>query len=325
LLKRFLIIMAFACALPGLVLSEAHAQDSLYRPNNLKIVTTTGHIADLVHNIVGEYAQVESMMSTGSDPHLFRPTRSDLLLLKEADIIFYNGLHLEAQMGDVLERMGETKPVIALSSTLPLEDLIHEGEKVYDPHFWMNVNYWAGTIDLVVDTLTPFMPSREKQLSEAAEAYRQELDELDYKVQVAVASIPEEKRVLITAHDAFGYFGRAYGMNVIGIQGLSTESEAGIQHLENLIDLVIEHDIRAIFAETSVSPRNVEAIVEGAKARGHDIRIGAELFSDSLGPEGEPTDNYIGMMVHNVTAIAEELGGNASALKENRMEILRQE
>lgn len=304
--------------------NTAFAQQQLY-VKHMKIVTTTGQIADLVRNVVGEHIEVESIMGTGTDPHLFRPTRSDLATLRNADIIFYNGLHLEAQMADVFKKMAKVKPVVAIASALPRNDLISGQQTAFDPHIWMNVNNWARSIDLIIETIADYDEANVAAYEEAGAAYKEKLNHLDYKIQVAVATVPREKRILITAHDAFGYFGRAYGVAVMGVQGLSTESEAGLQHIENLVDIIVKRRIKAVFAESSVDHRNIEALIEGAAARGHVVKLGGVLYSDAMGPEGSMADNYIGMMVHNVDTIARALGGDDMTFTDYRSAYEREQ
>ncbi len=322
LFKLFFKFGFLALALATLFSNAAFAQRELYIKGTT-IVTTTAQVADLVRNIVGDHMKVEALMGTGTDPHLYRPTRSDLVRLRKADIIFYNGLHLEAQMVDVLKEMGKTKDVVEIASALPQKDLIYGTQKVFDPHIWMNVNNWAQSIGLVVDTVSEFDEGQREFYVAAGAAYRKKLDHLDYKIQVAMETIPRHKRILITAHDAFGYFGQAYGVAVLGVQGLSTQSEAGLKHIESLVDIIVKRKIEAVFAETSVDQRNIDALVEGAAARGHMVVIGGALYSDAMGAEGTMADSYIGMMVHNVDMIAVALGGDKGTFSEYYREYER--
>lgn len=317
-LKAIAILIALTALLP----LQAQAQHLLYQKPKVKIVATTSQIADIIHNITGDHMQVTTLMGSGIDPHLYRPTRSDLFALKSADIIVYNGLNLEAQLQGVISKMAETKPVISVAKALNKKDLIFEEEETFDPHIWMNVNNWSRSIDPILETLQTFDERNAVAYGEAAKAYRKKLDKLDYNIQVAIATIPRDKRILITAHDAFGYLGQAYGMAVVGIQGLSTESEAGLQRIESIIDTIIKHDISAIFTESSVDDRNIEAIIEGVKARNHHTFIGGDLYSDAMGEKGSFADNYIGMMVHNVSIISEALGGSSKSLDSYRKDAI---
>jgi manganese/zinc/iron transport system substrate-binding protein len=234
--------------------------------------------------------------------------------LQGADVVFYNGLMLEGKMGDVLVRVArQGKPVYAVTEAI-LEQgdyVMTDEQQLYDPHVWMDVSGWRRAVGVVAGALAEFDSSNAEHYHAKADAYVARLRELDGYVQRVIGSIPENQRVLVTAHDAFNYMGRAYGLEVRGIQGLSTESEAGVQDIEKLVQFLVDRDIPAVFVETSVADKNVRALVEGAKAKGHDVRIGGELFSDAMGPAGTYEGTYIGMIDHNATTIARALGGDA--------------
>jgi manganese/zinc/iron transport system substrate-binding protein len=279
-------------------------------------VATVGMIADIVREVAGDQAEVEGMIGEGVDPHLYKPTRKDVVSLSRADVIFYNGLMLEGKMGDILVRMARKgKPVYAVT-----EEILDQGDYVitdeedhFDPHVWMDVKGWMRAVSVVEKALSDFDPEGGDSYRKNAEDYLAQLEMLDAYADKVISSIPENQRVLVTAHDAFGYLGRAYGLEVRGIQGLSTESEAGVQDIENLISFLVENQIPAVFVETSVADKNVRALVEGAKAQRHDLKIGGELFSDAMGQPGTYEGTYIGMIDHNVTTIARALGGQAPA------------
>jgi manganese/zinc/iron transport system substrate-binding protein len=281
-----------------------------------KAAATVGMIADIVREVAGDRAQVEGIIGEGVDPHLYKPTRKDVVTLSQADIVFYNGLMLEGKMGDVLVRVARKgKPVYAVT-----QEILDQGDYVitdqaehYDPHVWMDVQGWIRAVDVVARGLSAFDPDNAAVYAANAKAYRAQLERLDNYAREVIASIPEGRRVLLTAHDAFSYLGRAYGIDVRGIQGLSTESEAGVQDIEKLIDFLVERKIPAVFVETSVADKNVRALIEGANARGHTVKIGGELFSDAMGAPGTYEGTYIGMIDHNVTTIARALGGKAPA------------
>ena len=280
------------------------------------IVTTTGMIADVAQQVAGEHAEVDNLIGEGVDPHLFTPTRSDVIALQDADVVLYNGLMLEGKMTDVLVRLARSgKPVIAVAERLrDREDyVITTEEAYYDPHVWMDVRGWMTAVKLIADELAAYDPKHAEAYQTNAAGYLDRLEELDNYVRKVIRSIPETSRVLVTAHDAFGYMGRAYGLEVRGIQGLSTESEAGVRDVRELVDLLVERNIRAVFVETSVADDNVKALIEGAAARGHEVRIGGELFSDAMGEPGTYRGTYIGMLDHNATTIARALGGDAPA------------
>jgi manganese/zinc/iron transport system substrate-binding protein len=279
----------------------------------LQIVTTIAQIADLASRIAGERAQVRSLMGEGVDPHTYRPTRADVAALRRADLVLANGLRLEAQLDELLAVLAREKPVLLLAERLPPERLLGHPEfpGKYDPHVWNDVGLWRELVAVVRDELVRLDPAGARGYAERARAYEAELAALEAYVRDVLASVPADRRVLVSAHDAFGYFGRAYGFEVIGIQGLSTESEAGLAGIERIVRLLVDRRIEAVFVESSVSERNVLALVEGAAARGHTVRIGAQLFSDAMGAPGTYEGTYVGMIDHNATVIARALGGTA--------------
>jgi manganese/zinc/iron transport system substrate-binding protein len=279
----------------------------------LDIVTTTGMIADAVRAVAGEGAEVQNLMGEGIDPHTYRQTRSDVVRLGQADMVFYNGLYLEAQLDELLGRLGERQPVVAVAEALPADKLIEAVEfgGRYDPHVWMDTRLWADVVTIVRDALSDHHPQGRATHEANAESYIAELLKLDAYARAVLETVPEDARVLVTAHDAFGYFGRAYDFEVVGIQGLSTESEAGLRDIEDIVAMIVERGIGAVFIESSVPERNVRALIEGARARGHDVVIGGELFSDAMGRAGTYEGTYIGMIDHNLTTIARALGGAA--------------
>ncbi len=278
------------------------------------VVTTVGMIEDVTRHIAGDRAEVIGLMGSGVDPHLYKPTRSDIRRLMGADVIFYNGLLLEGKMADALIRAATSgKKVHAVTELLDEQYLLEpaEFEGLYDPHVWMDPAAWSRTIDVIRDKLIEFDASGKDVYTVNAANYREQLAELDAYAERVLASVPEKQRVLVTAHDAFNYFGRRFGYEVVGIQGLSTESEAGVRDIENLVDLLVERSIGAVFVESTVSDRNIKALIAGAKAMGHPVVIGGELFSDAMGNADTYEGTYIGMIDHNVTTIARALGGTA--------------
>ncbi|UHD47119.1 zinc ABC transporter substrate-binding protein [Aureimonas altamirensis] len=279
----------------------------------LHIVATTGMIADAVTQVGGDRVEVVALMGPGVDPHLYRPTASDIARMARADAVFYHGLNLEAQLREFLERLGSRVPVVALADGLP-HDRLHENPDYanqFDPHVWMDPRLWRGVVIEAADALSRLDPAGAEIYAANADAYLAEVDALaDYGDRV-LSSVPEGARVLVTAHDAFGYFGAAHGFEVLGIQGISTNSEAGVRQIESLVDTLVSRDIGAIFIESSVSDRNVRALIEGAAARGHTVKIGGELYSDAMGTPGTYEGTYIGMIDHNVTIITDALGGEA--------------
>ncbi len=299
--------LAFVAAL---ILSFALYQPSSADNQGLYVVTTTAQISDIVKNVTqGSPIRIEHLMGTGVDPHLYRPTRSDVVRLKKADIVFYNGLHLEGQMIELFEKLKKEKPVISLAESLPEDFLITSEQNKYDPHIWMNVKAWINSVETVKNALTQYNPPSAALYSKRAQVYSKKLTLLDTHIKTVIKTIPQNARTLITAHDAFGYFGKAYDINVIGIQGLSTENETGLKRMEELGDLLTAQKIPSIFSETSVNNRNIKALIQGAKSKGHKVKLGGALYSDAMGKEGTYEGTYIGMMEHNVRTLTKALGG----------------
>jgi manganese/zinc/iron transport system substrate-binding protein len=287
---------------------------AMARVERHKITATVGMVADIVRQVAGGLADVTNIIGEGVDPHLYKPTRSDVAALMSADAIFYNGLMLEGKMADTLVKVATSgKKVYAVTELLDEKDLLEPASLAghFDPHVWMDVSAWSKAVEAVALALSGFDPKNAPTYRANADRYRQELDALHAYVKTVIATIPREHRVLITAHDAFNYFGRAYDIEVRGIQGISTESEAGLQDITRLVDLIVERKIRAVFVETSVADKNVRALIEGAKASGHEVRIGGSLFSDAMGKAGTYEGTYIGMIDHNATVITRALGGHA--------------
>lgn len=275
----------------------------------LKVTATTGMIADAARNVGGDAVEVEALMGPGVDPHLYKATQGDLRKLSEADLVLYNGLHLEGKMADVLVKLARQTPTVQVTEAIP-EDKLREPPEFqgqYDPHVWFDVGLWKYAVERIRDAFIEVDPERSETYRQNAEAYLAELDELDAYVRERIAELPEDQRVLVTAHDAFGYFGDAYGMEVMGLQGISTASEYGLQDLSRLVDVIVERGVKAVFVESSISPRSIEALVKGVEAKGHRIRIGGTLYSDALGEAGTPEGTYIGMVRHNVDTLVEAL------------------
>ena len=282
----------------------------------LRVVTTIGMITDIVKNVGGERVDVVGMMGPGVDPHLYKPTARDVQRLSSAHLIFYNGLHLESKTGDVLSKMsGDTKTVAVTESVdqnLLLKPPEFEGQ--YDPHLWFDVKLWMKAVGKVRNTLSEFDPDNAVMYWTNAERYLVKLMELHEYVKTQAARIPSEQRVLVTAHDAFNYFGKAYGFEVRGLQGISTATEAGIADVQELATFIAERRIPAIFVESSVSSKSLEAVKAAVKSKGFNVEIGGELFSDAMGNAGTPEGTYIGMVRHNIDTIVNALTG-ASGVK----------
>ena len=281
-----------------------------------RIVATTGQVADIVRNVGGDRVEVESLLGEGVDPHSYKLTRGDVARLMGADAVFYNGLLLEGKMTDALVRVASTgRPVVPVTERIDESRLLTpEGfDGNHDPHVWMDVATWALAVPVVRDALAGLDPAGTQAYHAGAERYAATLAQLDAYARKVLSAVPAERRVLVTAHDAFNYLGRAYGLEVVGIQGISTESEAGLRRIEELVALLAERRIPAVFVETSVSDRNVQALIDGARARGHQVVIGGRLFSDAMGAPGTYEGTYVGMIDHNATTIARALGGEAPA------------
>lgn len=277
----------------------------------VQIVTTTGIIGDVAQQIAGPHARVEALMGPGVDPHLYKASESDVRRLSEAGLVLYNGLHLEGKMGDILTKMARSRPVVAVTEEVP-QDLLREPPEFlgqYDPHVWFDVSMWAQTLAPIVRELSALDPEHAGDFEANAAALEKELTELDAWVKAQILTIPEPQRILVTAHDAFGYFGRRYSMEVVGIQGISTLSEAGLKDVDRVVNLVVDRRVPAIFVESSVPRRSIEAVQAAVRSRGHEVAIGGQLYSDSLGAAGSPAGTYPGMVRANVQTIVNALKG----------------
>ena len=268
-------------------------------------------VADIVRNVGGEHVAVTQIMGAGVDPHMYKATRDDVNTIMTGDVVFYCGLMLEGKMIDTLVKISRSKPVFAVTELID-KDFLLEPEGFaghYDPHVWMDVSAWARCTDAVVQALCQFDPPHAADYRSRGKAYTAKLAKLHEYGKNLLATIPEERRVLITSHDAFNYFGRAYGLEVQGVQGISTESEAGLQRINELVDLLVRKKVAAVFVESSVPRKNIDALVGGARNRGHQIAVGGELFSDAMGESETYEGTYIGMLDHNITLVAHALGG----------------
>lgn len=310
---RWLFLIAAGLLMALTACGRAGAADSGdLAQRRIRVVATIGMITDVAENVGGERVDVRGLMGPGIDPHLYAASEGDVSRLREADVIFYNGLHLEAQMASVLEQMVEAGYV-----TVPVTENVDRGvlkrppefEGAYDPHVWFDVTLWMQAVETVRDTLIELDPTHADVYSQNAEETLAEFDALHEYVQAETARVPAEQRVLVTAHDAFNYFGRAYGFEVRGLQGISTASEAGTADVQNLARFIAERRIPAIFIESSVPQRNIEAVQAAVRAQGFDVIIGGELFSDAMGNPGTPEGTYVGMVRHNVDTIVSSLLG----------------
>lgn len=296
-------------SLAAIILAACGSSSQAAGDGRLRVVATTGQIGDIVKNVGGDYVEVTALMGPGVDPHLFVASEGDVDLLQRADVIFYNGLFLEAQMADILHQIGERKPSIAVAESIDEAKLlpwVGKGDE-YDPHVWFDVTLWQQAVATVRDTLATVDAEHADAYRANAASYLEQLDDLHAYVQERAAQVPAGQRVLITAHDAFHYFGRAYGFEVRGLQGISTASEAGTADVRELADYIAENRISAIFIETSVPVRNIEALQAAVADRGFSVKIGGELYSDALGSPDSEGATYIGMVKHNVDTIVDAL------------------
>ena len=299
---------AAAFALAALALAGCGGADG-GGGGKLAVTATTGMIADIARNVGGEHVEVVGLMGPGVDPHLYKASEGDIERLGSAKLILYNGLNLEGKMGDLFVKMSRTRATVAVTENIP-DTLLREPPEFlghYDPHIWFDVSLWRRAVDRTRDALIEVDPAHRADYERDAAAYGDSLDALHAWVRETIATIPREGRVLVTAHDAFGYFGRAYDMEVVGLQGISTVSEFGLADVRRLVDLIVSRRVKAVFIESSVPRRNIDAVVEGCRARGHQVVIGGTLYSDAMGPAGTPDGTYLGMVRANVRQMVEAL------------------
>ncbi|TRX50680.1 manganese transporter [Fulvivirga sp. M361] len=279
------------------------------KTGRLNIVVTTGMIEDAVKNVVGDSVQVTALMGPGVDPHLYKATQGDLKKLTQADLIFYNGLHLEGKMGEVLEKLGRVKPVIAVAEGIDnsLLRIVPEFNDSADPHIWFDVSLWKEAVKTILSGITELDGKNNGYYNANAENYLVQLDSLHRWVKSQILTIPEQQRTLITAHDAFGYFGEAYHIDVRGLQGISTLSEYGLRDVSDLVNYITKNKIKAVFVETSVSEKAINAVVQGCRDKGFEVQIGGNLYSDAMGESNTPEGTYLGMVRTNVNTIVNAL------------------
>lgn len=273
----------------------------------IKAVCTTGMVADLVRNIGGDHVAVEQLFSHGIDPHTYESTPGDTKKLAAADIIFYSGLHLEGKMADILPNVSKRGPAVAVAEHIDPKALLKDEEGHPDPHVWFDVSLWSQAAGVVRDALVKFDAAHAADYNKRAGDYQNALAKLHDRVKQEIATIPKAQRVMVTSHDAFRYFGRAYDLDVRGIQGISTEAEASPKDINDLAAFLTARKIKAVFVETSVNPRNMNALRRECKSRGHEVREGGTLFSDAMGPVGTPQGTYLGMIEHNMRTVVDAL------------------
>ncbi|MCG7599797.1 zinc ABC transporter substrate-binding protein [Halomonas sp. McH1-25] len=293
--------------------SSSQAQQA---PPPLKVVVTIGMLGDVAEHVGGDCVEVTALMGPGVDPHLYQASARDVYTLQKADLILYSGYTLEGQLGEVLERFGEIKPTLAVApASIDRDALITvQGSYGIDPHLWMAADLWAQTIPTVAEALIEQRPSCEALIRRNAKDYAAQLEALHEWIEASIATIPDTQRILVTAHDAFNYYGRAYGIEVAGIQGISTATETGIADIREMADVVVERKVPAMFVESTINPRTVQAVVNAARQQGQPVSIGAQLYSDAMGEAGTAGGTYLGMLYFNTRHIVEALGGRLPAL-----------
>ncbi len=302
-MKQFILTLMMSILLTGC--TDAKKDDG-----NFRIVTTTSMITDLVKNVGGDKVSVTGLMGAGVDPHLYKASEGDVSKLSQADMILYNGLHLEGKLVEVFENMQRQKiNTIAISDALDKKDLIGSTlfASNYDPHIWFAVENWEKATQFVADELSKALPEHREEFQANAKRYLGELKSLKTELTKEINTLPEEQRRLVTAHDAFNYFGRSFGFDVVGLQGISTATEAGVQDVQKTASYIIDHKVKAIFIESSVPKRTVEALQAAVNSKNHQVAIGGILFSDALGNPGTPEGTYIGMFRYNVKTIVNAL------------------
>lgn len=303
------LVAAWALGLAPACAGEAAPRD---REAPLRVVATIGMIADVARQIGGDRVHVTSLMGEGVDPHLYKAAPGDIRMLSDADLVLYNGLHLEGRLADALVRLSSRTRVVQVTDSIPEARLREppEFDGHFDPHVWFDVELWMLVAQRITQALIEQDPDGRPAYEARASAYLQRLTALHQWAKQQIGAIDPASRVLVTAHDAFGYFGRAYTIDVLAIQGISTDSEASLRDINALVDTLVERKVPAVFVESSVPRKTIEALVEACRSRGHTVTIGAELFSDAMGADGTPEGTYVGMVEHNVRAIAQALGAS---------------
>ncbi|MSR40302.1 MAG: manganese transporter [Phycisphaerales bacterium] len=310
----FVSCLQWSCGDKDGVETKASASGAAANTSSLTLVATTGMVADVVEQVVGNHARVITLIPAGADPHLWTPTRTDIMQLLEADALFMNGLGLEGRAGEAFSRVSNAgRPVCAVTAHLPDGDLLRDPSNPNhpNPHVWMDPGLWGATALAVAEIASQLDPAHAEEFQKNAVQYATEAKKVRDDAAAMLESVPSANRVLISSHDAFGYFGKRFGFEVRGIQGISTESEASVSDIERLVAEICERSIPTVFIETTVSDRTIRALVDGCAARGHSLKIGDALFSDSMGARGTPAGTWPGMIRHNASSVANGLRGGA--------------
>jgi len=309
--KKFLmltLVVVFASCQSSTENKKGEAETA--QPKKPTIVATTSMIGDAVKNVVGDKAEIISLMGAGVDPHLYKATQGDLKKLQDADIVFFNGLQLEGKMEDILKKLGKTKAVYQVTKNVPKEKLLtvdYEGQDVYDPHIWHDVEIWMMVVEEIRERISRDYPDLKETCDKNAFNYTSNLKGLQTKIKTDLLGIPDDQRIIITSHDAFNYFGKAFNIEVKGLQGISTVTEFGLKDIADLVDMITKRKIKSIFVESSVAAKPMEAIVKGCAQKNHEVKIGGSLYADALGEDGTIEGTYIGMMRHNILTITDAL------------------
>lgn len=303
--KTCIVVIAAAIFLLGACSSDTMTSD--IDSDRIQIVTTISQIGEPIEVIGGDRVEVKSLMGPGVDPHLYKATQGDINKLQNADIILYSGLHLEGNMGEIFAKMSETKTTMGLGESLDKEKLLMDENGAIDPHIWFDIDLWKEALNVAVEELKKLSPENADYFDENKQVYFSKLDELKNEAVEKITSIPEKQRVLVTAHDAFGYFGRMYDIEVIGLQGLSTEDEVGLSDIQSTVKLLIEKQVPAVFVESSINQNSIQAVIDGASKEGLEVTLGGELFSDAMGTKGTEEGTYLGMYRHNVNTVYQAL------------------
>ncbi|WP_249871490.1 metal ABC transporter solute-binding protein, Zn/Mn family [Oceanobacillus saliphilus] len=305
LMKKLWVVALFVLVL---VFAGCNSENGTSQASDetIHVVTTIAQIGEPLSIIGGDRVDVKSLMGPSVDPHLYNPTQSDITTIAEADLVFYNGLDLEANMVEMFEEMSSTVPVLALGETIPEQSLLHDEEGAVDPHIWFDLDLWQKALEAAIEALKEYAPEDADYFEDNKQNYIKELDKVRQESE-KLAEIPDAKRILITAHDAFGYFGKMHHMEVIGLQGLSTDGEIGVSDINETIEIIKEYQVPAIFVESSINESSIRAVIEGAKSNGLAVELGGELFSDAMGEPGSEEGTYIGMYRHNINTIYEAL------------------
>lgn len=277
----------------------------------IQIVTTIAQIGEPIQMIGGERVEVQSLMGPGVDPHLYEATQGDITTLQNAEIVLYNGLHLEGNMEDIFTKLQETKTTLALGETIDDNRLLKDEEGAVDPHIWFDLDLWKEALNNATESLKEYSPEDADYFEQNKQDYFAKIDELKAEATKKLSSVPDAQRVLVTAHDAFGYFGRMYDIEVVGLQGLSTEDEVGLSDIQSTVDLLIEKQVPSVFVESSINQNSIQAVIEGAAKDGLEVELGGELFSDAMGEAGTEEGTYLGMYRHNVETVYEGLTGES--------------